>query len=103
MAQGLQTFNSDGSVDIEITDRLPRVLGTVTIGGSQTSGRINNDGITANNNLWWFMISATTDFSAADKTVPTYEYPTITQGDGYFDWSFPSGRALKCTFLYGVY
>lgn len=103
MAQGFQTFNEDGSVDVDVTTRLPRLLGIVTINASQTTGRITNAGITKNTNVWWFIQSATTNFSAADKTVPTYEYPTITQGDGYLDWSFPAGRKLACKLLYGVY
>lgn len=103
MAQGFQTFNEDGSVDVDVTTRLPRLLGIVTIKASQTTGRITNAGITKNTNVWWFIQSATTNFSAADKTVPTYEYPTITQGDGYLDWNFPAGRKLACKLLYGVY
>ena len=103
MAQGFQTFNEDGSVDVDVTSRLPRLLGTVSIGASQRTGRISNSGITPNTNIWWFLLSATTNFSAGDRSVPTYEYPTITQGDGFLDWSFPSGRNLACTLLYGVY
>lgn len=103
MAQGFQTFNEDGSVDVDVTSRLPRLLGMVSISANQRTGRISNSGITPNTNIWWFLLSATTNFSAGDRSVPTYEYPTITQGDGFLDWSFPSGRNLACTLLYGVY
>lgn len=103
MAQGFQTFNEDGSVDVDVTSRLPRLLGMVSIGTNQRTGRISNSGITPNTAIWWFLLSATTNFSAGDRSVPTYEYPTITQGDGFLDWSFPSGRNLACTLLYGVY
>ena len=103
MAQGFQTFNDDGSVDVDVTVRLPRLLGSVSISASQRTGRIVNAGITKDTNIWWFLLSASTNFSAADKSVPVYEYPTITQGEGFLDWSFPSGRNLACTLLYGVY
>lgn len=103
MAQGFQTFNEDGSVDVDVSARLPRLLGSVNIKASQTSGRITNAGITKNTNVWWFIQSATTNFSAADRDVPTYEFPTITQGEGFLDWSFPTGRKLACKLLYGVY
>lgn len=103
MAQGFQTFNDDGSVDVDVSNRLPRLLGSVSIGANQATGRVTNAGITKNTNIWWFLLSASTNFSAADRNVPTYEYPTITQGDGFLDWSFPSGRRLACTLLYGVY
>lgn len=103
MAQGFQTFNADGSIDVDVTSRLPRLLGSVSIAANQTSGRIVNAGISKNTSVWWFLLSATTNFSAADKSVPTYEYPQITQGEGFLDWTFPAGRNLACTLLYGVY
>lgn len=103
MAQGFQTFNTDGSVDVDVTSRLPRLLGSVYINANQTSGRVVNAGITSSNAIWWFLRSASTNFSAADSSLPTYEYPTITQGEGFLDWSFPAGRRLSCTLFYGVY
>lgn len=103
MAQGFQTFNADGSLDVDVSSRLPRFLGSVSISTSQTSGRVYNSGINANTDIWWFLLGATTNFSAADTSSPTYEYPTITKGNGYLEWSFPTGRALSCTLLYGVY
>ncbi len=103
MAQGFQTFNADESIDVDVTDRLPRFLGSVAISTSQTSGRVYNAGINEYTDIWWFLIGATTNFSAAEASSPTYEYPTITKGNGYLEWSFPKGRALSCTLLYGVY
>lgn len=103
MAQGLQTYNADGSLDTDITTRLPRYLGSVSISASQSSGTIRNQYINEYTDIWYFLLSASTSFSAAQGNQVTYEYPVIEKGNGYLKWSFPSGRNLSCTLLYGVY
>ena len=103
MAQGLQTFNADGSLDVDITNRLPRFLGSVSIPASKASGTIYNQYINNNTDIWWFLLSASTSFSVSSGDRVTYEYPIIEKGDGYLKWTFPSGRNLSCTLLYGVY
>ena len=103
MAQGLQTFNADESLDVDITNRLPRFLGVVSIPASQNTGIIYNSYINGSTDIWWFLMNATTSFSAAYGEVTTYEYPVIEKGEGYLKWTFPSGRRLACTMVYGVY
>lgn len=103
MAAGLQVYSSNGKLDVDITDRLPRFLGTAQIGGTQESGTISNPGIRAGTNIWWFILSPTTNFNNPEASNPKYEYPVITQGEGFLAWRFPSGRKLSCTLLYGVY
>ncbi len=103
MAQGLQTFNSDGSLDTDVTNRLPRFLGMVSISESQNTGVIYNEYINQSTDVWWFLMNASTNFSASDGDVVRYEYPTMEKGNGYLKWTFPSGRRLACTMLYGVY
>lgn len=103
MAAGLQIFNSDGWLDVDVSDRLPRFLGIAQIGGEQASGSIYNPGIRPNTNIWWFIMSPSTNFANPEASSPTYEYPSITQGESHLYWNFPSGRRLSCTLLYGVY
>lgn len=103
MAQGLQVYDASGNLDVDITNRLPRLLGVASIPASQRTGRIVNEGITPETDIWWFLLNATTNFSASYGDSVTYEYPTITKGNGYLYWSFPSGRNVACTLLYGVY
>ena len=104
MAQGLQTFLPDGvTVDVDITDRLPRLLGYVDIPASKTTGQITNPFITPETDIWWFMLNAATNFTANDGEQVTYEYPTITKGNGYLYWNFPAGRKITCRLIYGVY
>ena len=103
MAQGLQVFDASGNLDVDITNRLPRFLGVESISASKQSGRIVNAGITPETDIWWFLLNASANFSADDGDQVTYEYPTITKGNGYLYYSFPSGRKISCTLLYGVY
>ncbi len=103
MAQGLQVFDANSNLDVDVTDRLPRFLGIVNIPASQPTGRIVNAGIAPETDIWWFLLNAGTNFTAKDGDQVTYEYPIITKGNGYLYWNFPSGRNLSCTLLYGVY
>lgn len=103
MTAGLQAFNENGKLDVDITDRLPRFLGKVRIDGTKESGTIYNSGIRSGTNIWWFILSPTTNFTNPEASNPKYEYPVITQGEGCLSWKFPAGRKLACTLLYGVY
>ncbi len=104
MSQGFQTFLEDGeTVDVDITNRLPRYFGSVSIPASQKTGIIYNSYIDKNTDVWWFLMNAETNFSAVQASEVTYEYPTIEKGEGYLKWTFPSGRNLSCVMLYGAY
>lgn len=43
MPQGLQVFNADGSIRLDTSTLLGRVIGTVGIGAGQRSGTITSD------------------------------------------------------------
>ncbi len=103
MAQGLQVYDANGNLDIDISDRLPRFLGSVNIPASKPTGRIVNAGIKPETDIWWFLLKPHTSYSVDQDTSARFEYPTITKGNGYLYWNFPSGRNLSCTLLYGVY
>ncbi len=104
MAQGLQTFLEDGvTVDVDITNRLPRFLGSVSIPASQNTGVIYNSYINDHTDVWWLLMNTSAGFESSYGNVTTYEYPVIEKGNGYIKWTFPSGRKLSCTMLYGVY
>lgn len=103
MAQGLQVFDTSGNLDVDITNRLPRFLGTADIPANKPTGRIVNEGITPETDIWWFILKPQTNYSAAESENVTFEYPNVTKGNGYLYWSFPTGRNLSCRLLYGVY
>lgn len=103
MAQGLQVFDENGKLDVDVTNRLPRFLGRVVIDGSSASGVVYNDGIKPETEIWWFLQTPSTNFATQEAERPVYEYPKITKGNGFLRWQFPSGRKLACTMLYGVY
>lgn len=53
VAQGLQVFRSDGSVDLDITENLPKVIATLDVAGS--GGTYSND-MLKNANIWWALV-----------------------------------------------
>lgn len=103
MPQGLQVFRKDGTLSLDITNRIPKFLGVATIDGSSQSGRIQNDEL-KNGDLWYLII--TLNYPRPDMVKDNnakYETPTITKEDGYLVWSFPQNRKVACKILYGVY
>ena len=53
MAQGLQVFRADGSIDLDITENLPKVIATLDIAGN--GGSYSND-MLQNANIWWALV-----------------------------------------------
>lgn len=53
VAQGLQVFRADGSVDLDITENLPKVIATLDIAGN--GGSYSND-MLKNANIWWALV-----------------------------------------------
>ena len=103
MAQGLQIFNGNGFLMLDITDRLPKFLGTANISSSASSGTVYNSEI-GDGDLWWFIVSSSYPDKETTLGAETeYHYPTITKGNGCFTWQFPPGKNLSCTIIYGIY
>lgn len=53
VAQGLQVFRADGSVDLDITENLPKVIATLDVVGN--GGTYSND-MLKNANVWWALV-----------------------------------------------
>lgn len=56
MAQGLQVFRADGSVDLDITENLPKVIATLDVAGN--GGSYSND-MLKNAKIWWALVLPT--------------------------------------------
>lgn len=56
MAQGLQVFRADGSIDLDITENLPKVIATLDVAGS--GGSYSND-MLKNAKIWWALVLPT--------------------------------------------
>lgn len=103
MAQGLQVFRTDGSVALDVTDRIAKIVGRYTIDGSASSGTIYDNGL-GDGDIWWFFL--TLDYPSVNVTYnnhKVWESPTITKGDKRINWSFPTDRHVSGILLYGVY
>lgn len=92
MATGLQVFNADGSLAMNTSDRIAKVLGSVSVG--------------ANGSLYVPLLTGNTPFffvyaNQAPSTV-TGGLPNVSFSGGTISWNYPGG-ALPCTIIYGVY
>lgn len=77
VAQGLQVFRADGSVDLDITENLVKVVATLDIAGN--GGSYSND-ILKNANVWYLFIIPSTSQAV---NLPT----SVTVSDGKITWS----------------
>lgn len=75
MPQGVQVFNSSGGIEVEITDRLARVIGTLSTGGGSGSYTVPGVG----SHSVWIIASYYTRFvSAEDVTSVSAAGDTIS-------------------------
>lgn len=77
MAQGLQVFRADGSIDLDITENLVKVVATLDIAGN--GGSYSND-MLKNANVWYLFIIPSTSQAV---NLPT----SVTVSDGKITWS----------------
>lgn len=77
VAQGLQVFRADGSVDLDITENLVKVVATLDIAGN--GGSYSND-MLKNANVWYLFIIPSTSQAV---NLPT----SVTVSDGKITWS----------------
>lgn len=92
MTAGLQVFDAYGNLTLDITDRLGRMTGVVTI-QPNTNGSVSID--TRQGTLWWVVAPS-----------GSFYRPFFTDnGQGTLSWtpnpSFPTGQ-VPVTLLYGV-
>ncbi|MDR5774920.1 MULTISPECIES: hypothetical protein [unclassified Caballeronia] len=93
MAYGLRCRDASGNITVDITDRLTRVIGTFSTGGSDGSFTVNVTGSV------WFMVL---DDSQYSRTVLA---PIVTLSGNTISWTFPSTTygTRAVTVMYGVY
>ena len=106
--QGLQVFDEDGNVVVDITERITKYLGSFTVPTDADSGTVANSEI-GDGDLWYAMVID----SSTPSSVPTggnviYSYPVITKGDGVLYWNYPHSQTsyykrYGVTIHYGVY
>ena len=104
--QGLQVFDNQGNVVVDVTDRLTKVLGTATIPANTTSGTISNPLIVSDVSIWYVITKITFDerWTRMDAVMGL---PVFTQVDGGIHWEYvpEQGYYYKAgvEIIYGVY
>lgn len=99
MPQGLQVWGEDGSLVVDVTSRLTKILGSVNTGTS--SGSISLSNLPISGEIWYFSIG---NFSSVPN--PYAMPPKITLSGTTLSWYVESGipNYLKApaTIFYGV-
>lgn len=93
MAVGLQVYKADGSLDLDLTKRIPKFIGVKTVTGT---GQLLISEVADNpNNKLWYIISSYTP--SEDKgSIPLIR---ISDAGSKIQWS----KIPRTTFRYGVY
>ena len=94
MPQGLQVFDENGNMTLDVTDRLTRVLGEFQTG--KVSGSITDSNLSSG--IPWYIIKNSSDGRG-------YKYAPflITFTSNGASWTFGSGTIVSKNITYGVY
>lgn len=97
MAQGLQCWDANGNLTLDLTDRLTRVLGQFETG--TTDGSITNEDL-ATGEPWFFCMSDNLVSSNYEK-----DPLTVTVNNTTISWAFDyiGADRVNKKFMYGVY
>ncbi|MAO57805.1 MAG: hypothetical protein CL549_15675 [Alcanivorax sp.] len=96
MTAGLRTWDENGVLDIDVTRRLTRYMGSFTTGTSNGSYTINN--VPAGSDIWIF-VEATTSRNSLGAFPPEVKLNGAT-----VSWQFPdTDTRIVATVHYGIY
>lgn len=97
--QGLQVFDEDGNMIVDVTDRLSKYLGKFDTGFED--GSITNDMLTEGN-LWIVFVGY--QYSSHEVWNDELHPPTFTVNGSVLSWTFPNSRyRVRFIGYYGVY
>lgn len=95
MPQGLQCWDSNGNMTLDVTDRLTRLLGTAETGVS--NGSISDENLSAGTP--WFVLRDTSDYEMLTEATCS-----VTISGNTISWVFSStGTKTNKKIVYGVY
>lgn len=102
MPAGLQTFDTAGNVLCDLSDRIAKVLGMLSVGASYTgasmSGSVSDTRFTsyAGTSAWFAIISSSFFRNA--------EHPVVSITGNTLSWNFPTGSPRPdTTIVYGIF
>lgn len=98
MAQGLQVFDGNGKIILDLTDGLTKYLGEFETGTSE--GSIENEELTEH---FWVHPIILTQIPTADYD-NTWHAPKFSVSGHTLRWKYDgTGRRINCKCFYGVY
>ncbi len=98
MASGLQVWDADGNLMVDLTTRLCKFLGTVTVGsGSAATGYVTVPEFTQNGNEGFFYRADGAYFDYSQRAAVFY-----IDGNRLY-WQFPTSARPAQTVNYGVF
>lgn len=93
MTQGLQVFDDNGNITLDLTKQMPRIVGEMALNGD---GEITSTSIGyPNNKLWYFIVS---NISPADDINDT-PFLRIDNNGTKISWGNQVGTRIR----YGIY
>lgn len=97
MPQGLQVLNENGTVTLDVSERLTRVIGSFYANGS--NGAITDWNV-ANGGTFWYIVFPAIDVAWVDAMLPV-----VTASGATISWTYEWGANVNApaTILYGVY
>ena len=98
MSQGIEVWNASGQKILSVTDSITRVLGVVTIDGTQESGTITIPEITSARG-WSFSLRTTTAYPGGI----IYVLPIITINNGSISYVYSAGDGFRFRVRQSVY
>lgn len=94
MPQGLQVFDAGGNLTLDVTDRISRVLGVVTI-AANASGSVSSAGFSGLSPFWFCV-----PLASFDSYLPEFSFDA---GTNTLSWTWPFTGVADCRLVYGAY
>lgn len=102
MPQGLQTFDSNGNVIIDITTRIQKYLGTIHCPENVNSGSVYHEELD-DGDLWYLVIPLSNPpLNLSGNLQVTYSIPSVWKDGKNIKWSW-SANHVASQIIYGVY
>ena len=93
MAQGVQVFDENGNITLDLTKQIPRIVGELTLNGN---GSITSTSIGyPNNKLWYFILG----YVSPSSNIEAVPYLRIDNNGTKITW----GNQLGTKIRYGIY
>jgi len=102
MPQGLQTFNENGDILLDVSDRVQKYLGAALCPENVNSG-VEQNPYLVEGDLWYLIIpDSYPTLNLEGNTQFSYSVPTVTKEGDKLLWSFTTNH-VGCRILYGVF